>query len=139
MVYHTHMMERIPQQIEQPEIPEPTDVTEGLFLKVAQRQGFLITEAPMISLPRKKKNKWDKKSTVPDFLIRKNEQDEGVYVEVTENNIDDGHKHGQLRVMVEAGLGSKYVQLTKAELEEIETSGADLLEYIKVKIGSRGN
>lgn len=137
MFYYVQMIERMPQRLEESEIPGPTDATEGLFLKIAERQGFLITEAPMISLSRKKRNKWDKRSTVPDFLIRKDEQDEGVYVEVTENSIEDGHKHGQLRVMVESGLGSRYVQLTKQELEGVESVGANLFEYIERKISSR--
>ena len=115
-------------------IPVSADYTERLFLDLAIEQGLLVSEAEMITLDREKRRKGDKRSTVPDFLVKENIADEGIYVEVTENNAQDAHKNRQRGVMVEAGLGSRYVQLIASELEEIQRSGASLIDYLKAQI-----
>ena len=115
-------------------IPVSADYTERLFLDLAIEQGLLVSEAEMITLDREKRRKGDKRSTVPDFLVKENIADEGIYVEVTENNAQDAHKNRQRGVMVEAGLGSRYVQLIASELEEIKRSGASLIDYLKAQI-----
>jgi hypothetical protein len=116
------------------EIEGESDPVEKLFGRIALEQGLLLSEAEMVKLPGKKENKWDKKSTVPDFLIKSDEADSGIYVEVTKRNDQSGGKNSQRKVMEEAGLGSRYVQLTGIELEKIKKEGMDLMGYIKNKI-----
>lgn len=116
------------------EVEGESDPVEKLFGRMALEQGLLLCEAEMVKLPGKKENKWDKKSTVPDFLIKSREADAGIYVEVTERNDRSGGKNSQKKVMKEAGLGSRYVQLTGIELEKIKKEGTDLMGYIENKI-----
>ena len=114
-----------------------SDETERLFLQIAKGQGLLVEEAGVIQIKREKRGKGDKRTTVPDFLVKENASDEGIYVEVTESNAHSGNKGAQRRVMTEAGLASRYVQLTGTELESVRKKGEGLMRYIKIKIENR--
>lgn len=91
----------------------------------------------MIVNKREKKGKGDKRTTVPDFLLKESSSDAGIYIEVTEGSVENGHKNRQLKVITEAGLASRYVQLTERELKKIKGDGVNLLSYIKTKIANR--
>jgi len=118
----------------EPEVGGITDPVEKLFARTALKQGLLIYEAEMIKLPGKKKGKWDKKSTIPDFMIKENNLDKGIYVEVTVNNDKSGKKNNQRRVMEEAGLSTRYVQLTMDEIQKTLSDSINLIDYIKNKV-----
>jgi hypothetical protein len=118
------------------EVEGSSDPAEKLFGQIALDQGLILVEAEMIKLPGKKENKWDKMSTVPDFLIKENKDDEGIYVEVTMRNEHSGNKNAQKRVMQAAGLLSRYAQITMQELENIKEKNISLIQYIKDKIAA---
>lgn len=52
-----------------------SDPIERRFGQMALSQGLIVQEAPMITVDRPKLNKWDKLSTVCDFLIKQDELD----------------------------------------------------------------
>lgn len=116
-----------------PDIEGESDPTEKLFAQIAHEQGLILCESGIIKLPGKKENKWDKRSTVPDFLVKKNEEDEGVYVEITVRSEQSAKKNRQRKVMQRAGLSDRYVQLTGEELKEIQENNIDLFSYIENK------
>ncbi len=77
---------------------------------------------------------FDKKSTVPDFVVKENPLDKGIYVEVTVSNEKSGGKNSQRKVMEKAGLSTRYVQLTMSEIKKISDDSINLIDYIKNKI-----
>ena len=100
----THRFSFEPRLLKLEELEGISDPYEKQFALYAHRAGFEVREAGMITLNRVKREKQDKLSTYPDFLVN------GVFVEITKGENLGGRKAGQKRVMEEAGL--PYVQLT---------------------------
>lgn len=126
------------RQIEDAE--EITDPTEKRFAEISLSQGLILEEPGMITLDRRKRNKWDKLSTVPDFLLKNTPDDEGIYIEITIKN-KGSRKTGQLRVMEEAGLGHRYVQLTNEDMDQMKELGVYIycLDQITARINDSQN
>lgn len=102
----------VPKELSWEEISGISDPHERRFGLMAYESGLSVSDGGFIKLNRKKKNKEDKLSTNPDFLVN------DVFVEITSGNNLGSRKAGQKRVMDEAGL--PYVQITGREIDDLE-------------------
>ena len=118
------------------EIDGITDPIENAFAKLAVSQDLIVCDSEMITLKREKRGKNDKRSTSPDFLLKRDPNDLGIYIEVTKKNLCS-RKSRQLNVMQEAGLSNRYVQITHNDILTVEQNDLDLFEYLVQKIEER--
>lgn len=62
------------------EIDGITDPIENAFAKLALSQDLVVCDSEMITLKREKRGKSDKRSTSPDFLLKRDPSDLGIYI-----------------------------------------------------------
>ncbi len=124
-----------PRPLHENEIEGISDPHERLFAQTAKKMGFKLFDGGMITLPKRDTQKKEKRSTNPDFYIVPQGKSTGYYIEITRGENLGSRKANQKQVMLEAGLGDNYFQLTGSDIEHI--SGATTVQEFMATLRKR--
>lgn len=83
-----------------------TDKAEYAFALLAYTSGYTIEESPMLIAARD--NRHQQRTTVPDFILKKNKNDTGIFIEVTAGSKLAARKNRQKTVAKRLGLSKRY-------------------------------